>query len=218
MAAKKKAVRTPSTGRQRARPGAAKNRAWCPYMYLLPSPDGGQDWVSGVLRRTYNEHTNDAVDFVRSKLHPIDPPAPGQPWKPTAVRSEVLLPPGGVSDHFLDPKTLISRYAEQLLSWQTSLLSVVKITLDSTTLNEPWSLVRAWTNQSICRARGLPVILVQHAPFLAGVEDAASHLHVMILSRRMAAGSSFGGLDFELTCDEGHPPLYRDFKAYAERF
>jgi hypothetical protein len=218
MAAKKNAVRSTSAGRDRPRPAAAKKRAWCPYMYLLPSPGGGHDWVSGVLRRTYNGRANDVVEFVRSKLHPVDAPAPGQLWKSTAVRSEVLLPPGGGSDHFLDPKTLTERYAEQLLSWQTSLLSVIKITLDSTTLNEPWSLVHAWTHSSICRARGLPVILVQHAPFLAGVEGVASHLHVLILSRRMAAGSNFGGLDFELTSDEGHPPLYRDFKAYAERF
>jgi hypothetical protein len=218
MSSTKTAAKRRATALAPAPSEAPTGRAWCPYFYLLPTPDADGTWQSGVLRRTYNGRTNDVVEFTRSKLHPVDPPPAGNPWKPTAARAEVLLPPGGTSDLFLDPQTLVERYAEQLLPWQTSLLSLVKITLDLATLNEPWQIVHSWAVSSICRKRGLPVILVQHAPFLAGVEGARAHLHALILCRRTAAGSNFAGLDFELTCDEGHPPLYRDFKAFAAKF
>jgi hypothetical protein len=201
--------------------GAGKPRAWCPYMYLLPSPAAGSEWTSGVLRRQYNGRTNDLVEFVRAKLHPVDLPSRGTPWKPTAARHEVLLPPGGVSDLLLDPRRLTERYADQLLTWQTSLLAVIKIVpapQAGSTMNEAWQVVHGWAVSRICRARGLPVILVQHAPFLAGKDDTPAHLHALIFGRRMSGGSSFGGIDFELTSDEGHPPLYAEYKAYAAHF
>lgn len=221
MKVKKSRAATPPAAPTKPAAIVERSRAWCPFMFLLPSPDGGSDWTSGVLRRQYNRRRNDVVEYVKSKLHPVDAPPPGAPWKPTAVRWEVVLPPGGIADHLLDPKCLAERFAEQLLPWQTSLLMVIKIVPDAPlagTLNEPWQLVHSWLVARVCRARGLPSILVQHEPSRAGIETVSSHLHVLIFSRRMAGNSSFAGVDFELTCDEGHGPLYRDFKAHAALF
>jgi hypothetical protein len=59
------------------------------------------------------------------------------------------------------------------------------------------------------------VILVQHAPSLAGAEGVEPHAHAIALARRMLPGGSFGGLDYEVTSDEGLIPLYEEFKATA---
>jgi hypothetical protein len=185
-------------------------------MYLDDGPGRGE-WVRGVLRRHYNGRENDIVDFVRGKLHPIDPPKTGERWRPTASRAEVLLPPG-VPDCLLDPQRLVELYADHLLEWQTGLACVTKITAKAPSLHEVWERARAYGRSAFCcgkKRRGLPVILVQHAPFLAGIDGSAPHVHVIALARRCLPGGAFGALDYEVTSDEGLIPLYEEFKATA---
>jgi hypothetical protein len=206
----KPASRRPATTRPKGQP-------WCPYMFLDAGPGRGE-WVRGVLRRRYNDHDNDIVDFVRSKLHPIDPPKPGERWRPTAARVEVLLPPGGIPDFLLDPQRLVELYADHLLDWQTGLACVIKLTARSPSLNEGWERAREYARAAFCagkKRRGLPVILAQHAPFLAGAEGVEPHVHAIALARRVLPGGSFGGLDYEVTSDEGLIPLYEEYKATA---
>lgn len=205
---------TTATDGEAKKPWRPKGQAWCPYMFLDAGPGRGE-WVRGVLRRHYNGHENDIVEFVRGKLHPVDPPNPGERWRPTAARAEVLLPPGGVPDCLLDPQRLVELYAENLLAWQTGLACVIKITSKAATLHEGWERARAYARSAFCcgeSRRGLPVILAQHAPFLAGMDGSAPQVHVIALARRSLAGGAFGALDYEVTSDEGLLPLYEEFQ------
>lgn len=191
---------------------AVRSRAWSPFMFLDPAASF-PGWRFGVLRRKYQGLANDLEEFVRYKLHPVDAPKPGAKWRPTATRSEVLLPGGGVPDHLLDPQTLVTAYKAQLLDWQTSLLVVITIKPKVATLNEAWEAARAFARHSFCSPRrGLPVILVQHAPFLAGVAGSPPHLHLMAFTRRLLPGSGlFGAIDKEVSSDAGQIPLYEEY-------
>ncbi len=212
--AKQKITRAKATAPKPKSEWRRRGSAWCPYMYLDEGPGRGE-WVRGVLRRHYNGRDNDIVEFVRGKLHPVHAPEPGERWRPTAARAEVLLPPG-VPDCFLDPQRLVELYADQLLHWQTGLACVIKVTARAPTLHEGWERARAFGRTAFCtgkKRRHLPVILAQHAPFLAGVEGGTPHVHVIALARQMLPGGSFGALDYEVTSDEGLLPLHEEFRA-----
>jgi hypothetical protein len=210
---KRKAAPVSSAKRPKPAPRNRTSRTWSPFMFL--DPQGSfPGWRYGVLRREYAQIRNDLGEFVRRKLHPVNAPPPGQKWAPTAARAEILLPPGGVPDHLLDPQALVELYQAQLLDWQTGLLCVITLKSEHRTLNERWEAARQFAVRSFCRDRGLPVILALHVPSLAGVEGAMPHVHLMAPTRRLLPGLGvFGALDREVSSDAGQLPLYQEYRS-----
>ncbi|MGI4876208.1 MAG: MobA/MobL family protein [Janthinobacterium lividum] len=176
---------------------------------LFTLPPISDDFRFGVLRRHFGKLDNDAVDFVRAKLHPVAPvpvAGMGRRWQPTAARYDVLLPPS-MPQLLSSPRLLLETFEEHSRPDQRDLLIVVKIVLPADEmLHEGWERVRAYARQAFVRDHGLAVVMALHAPSSSGMHDAsASHVHLMALTRRWDAGG-FGAF-CAIACDEGHAPL-----------
>lgn len=165
------------------------------------------DFAFGVLRRTFNERTNDTVTFTRQKLHPIASAAAGaRAWLPTAYRHDVLLP-HDASDCLGSARILTETFEEQSRPDQRDLALVIKITLaDDRPLHQGWESVRSYAHQALVRDRQLAVVLAMHVPRLSGMRSAnPAHIHVIALSRELRDGV-FGEFS-TLTHDAGQVPL-----------
>lgn len=175
-------------------------------MFVLPPIR--DDFIFAVLRRTYDTETNDTVEFVRTKLHPIaSPPSVGEErlWRPTAARYEVLLP-RGMPDLLGNPKLLAETYEDQAVAHQRDLAVVIKLVLPpNTEMHEGWELARRFTREVLVIEHRLPTIMILHAPSLSGVRNAnPRHVHLITLARRWEAGFS----EFAtIARDAAHEPL-----------
>lgn len=120
--------------------------------------------------------------------------------KDTAERVEVLLPMD-VMDAYLDPDILLASYeASGLRDGET--LAFAQINLrhqGDVTLHHFYEASRAWLYANYVIKRGLPLLLVLHAPFRVGSEN-APHVHAMVLPRRLTR-HGWGALDFALGSD-----------------
>lgn len=157
---------------------------------------------------------NSASSFVRQKLYPVDAP-PGGAWEPpfTCFRYDVLLPKGGV-DAFMCPERLLEAYERHLFSWRQGLLCVLKVDQPiSEPLQASYERIRDAARQSFALKRNLPVVLVAHAPFLAGASpvNRGPHCHVIALTAELSI-LGFTTTNDEITSDAGHLVLYREFQ------
>ena len=175
-------------------------------MFVVPPVR--QDFIFGVLRRTYNGMRNDTVEFARSKLFPIAPPPSAEPeraWQPTAARYEVLLP-NAMPDVLVDPKLLTETYEKEAKPRQTDLAIVVKLVLPAkSAIHVVWELAREFARQSFVVELGLPAVLVLHAPGLSGMRNAnPMHVHAIVLARQYENGFTEYST---IAHDAAHEPL-----------
>lgn len=119
----------------------------------------------------------------------------------TAARVEVLLR-GDVPQDYTDPDLLIESYMSKLPLDEVAAFAQVTLSFPrATNLHYPWWQVCTWARDYWVRPSGVPVVVVQHAPFLAG-SDAPVHVHCLVLMRTL---SPFGwlGMQRQLAGDAG---------------
>ena len=198
----------------KAQGGAPK--AWSPLMYMNPA--GATPGFSyGVLRRVYRGRPSNvtASEFVRRKLYPIHAPPAGDWTEPfSCSRWDVLLPPSG-TDEYMAPRQLMESYERHLLPWRQGLLCTIKVLQPlSEPLQSSYERIRLAARQAFPLKRKLPVIVIAHAPFLAGVDSAVRHphIHICVPASTMSL-LGFGVPNDEVTSDAGHLALYEEFKA-----
>ena len=130
----------------------------------------------------------------------------------TALRHEVLLP-CGASSEYLDRQLLVSRYDETLPSYFYDAFAQIKIELDEDKpLHIGYEMVRAYARRYFVLGMDLPVILVLHAPAIAGSRN-KPHVHIMIPARQLGH-NGWGIAARELCCDAGHVAALEAWKTF----
>lgn len=166
-------------------------------LYLNPEGKLG-DFDFGVLRTNYNGRENSVLAYARGKLE-------------LCARSEVLLP-ADAHDALADSTEIWRNYEAARLSGQRDLATCVTLYLPGTrTLHGVWEEVRCFARDQFVEAHGLPVLVVLHAPGLAGSPH-APHAHLMVAARRLHA---WGWGEFsELCCDRAQGEIYTAWTAH----
>lgn len=165
--------------------GAAAQR---PEMFIVPPITS--DLVFGVLRREFSGVTNSATEFVHKKLHPFQPKRladdpPGRIWRPTAVRSEILLP-ASVNDLMTKPDLLLTEFEGQAVAARDLVIMVKLIFYDDMPLHVSWERARLFGRVVLADRFGLATILAMHAPFLSAMRDPTPvHVHCLALARQL---------------------------------
>lgn len=117
----------------------------------------------------------------------------------SAERVEVLLP-AEAAQIFADPDFLVDDYERNLAA--NARLAYAQVTVrfkDAFNLHFPYETARTWVRSEYVDSRGLPVILVLHAPFRKG-SDNLPHAHAMVLPRRLTR-FGWGKTDFQIGND-----------------
>lgn len=176
-----------------------------PLTWLYTNPKGSSDsgLVFGVLRRNYGDRLNSAAEFARRKMQPIAPAGDPMvsPWRTTAERIDVVLPPG-TDDDLADAETILTRMDEHAVAHQKALLVYLTLPFqDSDRLHMGWERCRDFA-RLIGRERGLASVLILHAPGAIGAPH-PPHCHLLIVPRTTGLGLRYGVYDDELTCDQG---------------
>jgi len=131
------------------------------------------DFDYGVLRSEFHRRKNSTVAYAEGKLR-------------LCARSEVLLPQDA-HDLFADPGELWRSFEAARLPDQRDLATCVTLYLpQARTLHAAYEEVRAYARAEFAVARGLPTLLVMHAPGHAGSGNDV-HAHLMVAARRLRA-------------------------------
>ncbi len=143
--------------------------------------------------------------WVRKKIRPGGDPNFGY-----AAKCEVLLPADAPGD-YADLDFLLDRFDRTLPPYERHAFIQVKVSLDP---SEPWHAgyerVRAYARSHFAHHA---VILVAHVPCTAGLDGNGSHVHCVVLSRRLGI-NGFGGACHHLCSDKGHADAWAAWKAH----
>lgn len=151
-----------------------------------------------ALKSFWDGEPDDAFTFARlnweagkGEREPMSPkivakrrPAAKEGEIDTAERVEVLLP-ADAPQLYADADFLVQNFEEAYPADES--LALAQVTLrfeDVPNLHGPYEKARAWARAEYVEGRGLPLILVLHAPFRMG-SDNPPHVHAMILPRRL---------------------------------
>ena len=178
------------------------------WLYLLSE----NTLTFGVLRSTFKDRTNSAVEFGRRKLQPIQPP-PTEPDAITAERVDVILPEGA-EDQFATSLPFLEGCDEMQVN-PAILVYLTIPTPDVDRMHHAWEKGRAFA-RILADERGLATLLIQHAPGRISSPN-QPHLHLLICPRRTAkAGLRYGGLDNELLYNDGARVLAERWAEFTE--
>jgi len=165
-----------------------------------------------VLRSTFKDRTNSAVEFGRRKLQPVQPP-PTEPDAITAERVDVILPEGA-EDQFATSLPFLEGCDEMQVN-PAILVYLTIPTPDVDRMHHAWEKGRAFA-RILADERGLATLLIQHAPGRISSPN-QPHLHLLICPRRTAkAGLRYGGLDNELLYNDGARVLAERWAEFTE--
>ena len=186
----------------------AKQSQATPTSLSVTDPDRPESWLYllkagaltfGVLRSTFKDRTNRAVEFGRRKLQPVPPPQ-SDPDAITAERADVILPQGA-EDQFATPLSFL----EGCDAMQVNSNILVYLTIptpDACRMHHAWETGRAFAKM-LADERGVATLLIQHAPGRVSCSN-DPHLHLIICPRQASkAGLAYGGLDRELVYNDG---------------
>ena len=178
------------------------------WLYLLSE----NTLTFGVLRSTFKDRTNSAVEFGRRKLQPVQPP-PTEPDAITAERVDVILPEGA-EDQFATSLPFLEGCDEMQVN-PAILVYLTIPTPDVDRMHHAWEKGRAFA-RILADERGLATLLIQHAPGRISSPN-QPHLHLLICPRRTAkAGLRYGGLDNELLYNDGARVLVERWAEFTE--
>ncbi len=178
------------------------------WLYLLSE----NTLTFGVLRSTFKDRTNSAVEFGRRKLQPVQPP-PTEPDAITAERVDVILPEGA-EDQFATSLPFLEGCDEMQVN-PAILVYLTIPTPDVDRMHHAWEKGRAFA-RILADERGLATLLIQHAPGRISSPN-QPHLHLLICPRRTAkAGLRYGGLDNELLYNDGARVLAERWAEFTE--
>ena len=178
------------------------------WLYLLSE----NTLTFGVLRSTFKDRTNSAVEFGRRKLQPVQPP-PTEPDGITAERVDVILP-DGAEDQFARSLPFLEGCDEMQVN--PGILVYLTIpTPDVDRMHHAWEKGRAFA-RILADERGLATLLIQHSPGRVSSLN-HPHLHLLICPRKTAkAGLRYGGLDNELLYNDGARVLVERWTEFTE--
>jgi|TARA_Y100001001_G_scaffold162862_1_gene190491 hypothetical protein len=178
------------------------------WLYLLSE----NTLTFGVLRSTFKDRTNSAVEFGRRKLQPVQPP-PTEPDGITAERVDVILP-DGAEDQFARSLPFLEGCDEMQVN--PGILVYLTIpTPDVDRMHHAWEKGRAFA-RILADERGLATLLIQHSPGRVSSLN-HPHLHLLICPRKTAkAGLRYGGLDNELLYNDGARVLVERWAEFTE--
>lgn len=204
---------------RKPKPAAPTTNAHDPltWLYLNPSSPGFEaepGFSYGVLRRQYRGRHNSAAEFCRRKLQPVPPVGDPSavPWVLTAARAEVLLP-SDADDRFADPRQLFTAVDENALDVEPALLTYMTMAFPRVQrLHHAWEAAREFAMDRFARARGLPVVVILHAPFMAGSSNSV-HCHLLIAPRALT-GLGLGAYEKALCCDAGQMIVHDEWLAH----
>jgi hypothetical protein len=150
-------------------------------------------WVDGLGYR------QSMLSNFRKKRRPVS----GSGDEDTAARVEVLLP-ADAAEEYTDIDFLVRRYQEKLPDDESTAYAQVTLRFpDAANAHHPYEVARQWIRSFyVDRPEvGVPVVLVLHAPHLAGSASPV-HAHALVLPRRL---NRFGWSTMmaELAYDEG---------------
>ena len=203
-----------------AKPSKQKPKAK-PKTLAATDPNHPESWLYllsentltfGVLRSTFKDRTNSAVEFGRRKLQPVQPP-PTEPDGITAERVDVILP-DGAEDQFVKPLPFLEGCDEMQVN--PGILVYLTIpTPDVDRMHHAWEKGRAFA-RILADERGLATLLIQHSPGRVSSLN-HPHLHLLICPRKTAkAGLRYGGLDNELLYNDGARVLVERWAEFIE--
>lgn len=178
--------------------------------------DAGPGLGWGVLRRSIGDRTNDLVEFMYGKLHPIVAlrPASGWvgEWQPSAT-FDVLLPRGAPAD-LLDPRRLAMRYEEESWAGIKDLACVVNVRIDKgADVVAAYRRITAFAQHAFCNSRDMAVVSVLHMPARSGVKRPA-HVHLVAPARELEPSGSFGAFLRPFASDAGAPIIAAEWRAW----
>lgn len=173
-----------------------------------------------VVRRKLGKFTNTAPDYARAKLQPRRPTAADRPsdgsWPITARQWEVLLPTG-VSDDYLVPELLYTRYQQELQEDRPELLLSLTLHFDRPLpRHEMIMLARMFAVDHLVRARRLSTLFVLHQPGDLGSLN-APHVHLLATARQQWP-SGWGGYVTEVLRDDGQQLLFDEWRELRDRW
>lgn len=202
-------------------PDPANAHTWFPLTGSAPGEPSPRI-LSGTLRGQYRGFEPTAVAFGQAKVQPV-PAGDGDPWAVTAVRGEVLLPPGA-DDRFACPRILMEEADALATAASDPRLAYVTFTWMPERLHEQWEEIRAFCVEGIVGPAvgdgtgggfGCPVLLVQHAPHLQR-RSTLPHVHLMIVPHKLNhLGWSIPAS--KLVGDKGRTTIVERFAAFRAR-
>lgn len=146
--------------------------------------------------------------WVEKKLRPGDDPRFG-----AAAKREVLLYGSAPAD-YADLPFLLRQFDEKLPPYERHVMIQVKLALDA---NEPWHAgyerARTYARQHFVSQR-FPVILVAHVPSVAGLDAFGSHVHCIVLSRRVGI-NGLEGACHRLCSDKGYAEALAAWRSWV---
>lgn len=146
--------------------------------------------------------------WVEKKLRPGNDPQFG-----AAAKAEVLLHGSAPAD-YADLAFLLRQVDEKLPPYERNVMIQVKLALDP---DKPWHVgyerARGFARQHFVSQR-FPVILVAHVPSVAGLDGHGSHVHCIVLSRRVGI-NGLEGACHRLCSDKGYAEALAAWRAWV---
>jgi len=168
-----------------------------PESWLFLLSEGGLTF--GVLRSSYKDRSNSALEFGMRKLQPV-PPSGSDPDAITAERADVILP-REAEDHFMSPIAFL-RACDEMQVDPGIIVYLTIPTADADRLHQSWEVGRGFA-KVLAEERGLATLLIQHVPGRVSSSN-DPHLHLLICPRTSSKlGLRYGGLDREILHDSG---------------
>lgn len=133
----------------------------------------------------------------------------------TAARVDVLLPADAPQD-YVDPDFIVRHYEQSLPADEA--VAFVQVTMrfgDKPNLHYPYRIATDWVRNHFVDPLGCPVLMVLHAPHLAG-SDADGHAHAIVLPRR-ASKLGWMGVVRHLGGDAAAAAARASWKAWWEQ-
>ncbi len=157
------------------------------------------DVTFGVLRASYKDRSNSALEFGMRKLQPV-PPSEFDPDVITAERADVILP-REAEDQFTSPIAFL-RACDEMKVDPGIIVYLTVPTPDADRLHQAWETGRGFA-KILAEERGIATLLIQHVPGRVSCAN-DPHLHLLICPRTSSKlGLRYGGLDRELLHDSG---------------
>ena len=192
-------------------PDPANPHSWFPLTGSAPGEPGPRI-MTGTLRGLYRGFAPTAVAFGQAKIQPV-PAGDGDPWAMTAVRCDVLLPPGA-DDRFACPQVLMAEADALAAVPSDARLAYATFTWMPDRLHQQWEEIRAFCLEEVV-GLSCPVLLVQHAPHLQR-RSTLPHCHLLIVPHRLNQ-LGWSTPVAKLTGDKGRKTIVDRFTAFRAR-
>jgi hypothetical protein len=174
--------------------------------------DGGGRHENFSFTRAYwpaEGERESIAGLIARKLHPVR--SPDGENLGSAAKVDLLLP-AAAPQEYIDIGHLICRYEATLPTHEPNAFAQVTIRFPGAiNLHHPWEMVRAWVASFY--ADRVPVIMVLHAPHLAGSPN-PGHVHCVVLPRRLGP-LGWAEMERDIACDVGQREAYRSWTTFS---